>query len=157
MKKILYLLVLLTSTLGLSLPVAGFAATVTFSANTTLALPSGNNVVVQSGSVVESLVVNADSTITLTFGSDTDITIRSTDVYKFSENVGTQTCVGGSYNQVRITNTSCSATVTLITDLACSPDEGGGGELEIGHPSGGGGGGGGTPAVAPTNTSMSIN
>ncbi|OGY52533.1 MAG: hypothetical protein A3J59_04315 [Candidatus Buchananbacteria bacterium RIFCSPHIGHO2_02_FULL_56_16] len=153
MKKILYLLVLLTSTLGLSLPVAGFAATVTFSANTTLALPSGNNVVVQSGSVVESLVVNADSTITLTFGSDTDITIRSNDVYKFSENVGTQTCVGGSYNQVRITNTSGSATVTLITDLACSADAGGGGTPASG---GGGGGGGGTPAVAPTNTSVSI-
>ena len=80
MKKILYLLVLLTSTLGLSLPVTSFAATVTFSADTTLALPNGNSVTVLSDGLVDGLVVNADSTITLTFGSDTDITIRSNDL-----------------------------------------------------------------------------
>lgn len=154
MKKILYRLVLLTSALGLSLPLSTFAATVTFNADTTLSLPNGISLTVLSGSVADELIVNADSSLTLTVGADTDITIRSNNSYSFSSSVGTQTCVGGSYNQIRVTTPAGTYTILTSTTPACSADSGGSGPPATG---GGGGGGGGTAPAAPTSTSVSVN
>lgn len=122
------------------------AATVTFDADTTLTLPNGISLTVLSGSLVESLIVNDDSTISITVDTDTNITIRSNNVYTFS-NYGTKTCVAGSYNQINITNASGNGTFSVSTETACTGSGSGSG----------GGGGGGTASVVPTGTSVSIN
>ena len=155
MRKILYLAVLLVSAVVMSLPVTTFAATVTFNTDTTLALPNGISLTVLSGSVADALVVNDNSTLTLTVGADTNITIRSTNVYTLTSSGGTTACVGGSYNQITFSGvTAGDYTITVSTATACTVDSGGSGPPAIG---GGGGGGGGTAPAAPTGTSVSIN
>lgn len=135
--------------LALAFPLSLSAATLTFNAETTLSLPNGISLKVLNGGLVASLVVNDDSTISLTFESDSAITIRSEDVYQLISSAGTATCVAGSYNEIKFTKTSGSGTLSATTDTACIADVTGGG--------GGGGGGGGLPPAAPTDTSILIN
>ncbi len=127
------------------------AADLTFNADTTLSLPNGLSVTILNGGKVDSLTVNNDSTVSLTLGSDSNITIRSTNVYTIESTKGTVTCLGGNYSQVYITDTSGTATVTISSPQMCAADAGGG------NNGGGGGGGGGTTVVTPTNTSVLIN
>ena len=134
MRKILYLAVLLVSAVVMSLPVTTFAATVTFNTDTTLALPNGISLTVLSGSVADALVVNDNSTLTLTVGADTNITIRSTNVYTLTSSGGTTACVGGSYNQITFSGvTAGDYTITVSTATACTVDSGGSGPPAIGE------------------------
>jgi len=139
---------LVTFSLALMPLSSATAGTVTFSTDTTLTLPSISlDVTVLAGGIVESLTLQDDGTIDLTFGADTDITIRSTDMYSMiSSNSGTVICMPGQYNQVEFSNETAggTTTVTVTSAVACIED------------SSGGGGGGGTPPAAPTGTSVSI-
>ena len=134
--------------LAFSVATSVSAATTTYNNDVTLSLPNGISLTVLNGSDVESLVVNDDSTVTLTFEADSDITIRSYNVYTLTVVGGAYTCVAGGYNQVQLTTTSGSAQLSVAATTACT--SGGG------NPGGGGGGGGGT-IVTPTNTSIKIN
>ena len=111
------------------LPLSVIAANVTFSAETTLTLPNGMSLVILSGATVDSLVVNDNSTVTVTVGADTDITIRSNSVQTITASVGTIVCSAGNYNQIRITSSdpNSSHNIGFSTATACSPDQGGGG------------------------------
>ena len=126
------------------------AATVTFDAETTLSLPNGLSVTVLNGGLVDGITVNDDSTIDLTLGSDTNITIRSANVYSLVSTKGTITCSPGNYSQVVITDTSGTATVTVSSSTMCIPDASGGNSGNSGSSSG-------VTVVKPTNTSVLIN
>src|SRR3989338_6732745 len=135
-------------------PLSVFAATVTFDADTTLTLPNGTSLTIISGGLVESIVVNDDSTVTVTTASDTDITFQSDNVYKFinsGANV-TSSCVGGSYSRYRLIYDGDSSEIFSVSGEAACTASGSGGSSG----GGGGGGGAGTPPAAPTNTSVSI-
>ena len=155
-KKLSVIAVLVMFVSVISFPAVGSAATVTFSSDTTLLLPNGVSLTVLGGSLVESLVVNDNSSISLTFDTDTNITFRSYDVYVINSSTGgSQTCVPNGYNQVTITTTSGSGGVTVDNPtLGCNTLASGGNT--------GGGGGGGTPVVqqpttpTPTSTSATI-
>lgn len=159
MKKIfLPIAGLVMFSLAISFPISVFAATVTYNADTTISLPNGVTLIILDGSLVESLQVTDDSEIVTTFGSGTDITIRSTAGNQFSVDglivnapgsgaVGI--CDPGVFNQIHFTATSGTATTSFTTAISCPASSNTGG--------GGGGGGGVSTVVTPTNISIAIN
>ena len=145
--------------LALGLPIIALAANVTFDAATTLSLPNGVELTIVSGATTDGLVVNDNSTLTVTVGSGTDITIRSEDAYLFTSDQSSDayTCIPGSnsgenYSQIQINSTTGDHTISITATQACSPNTGGGTP-----PGGGGGGGAGTPPAVPSGTSVLIN
>lgn len=159
MKKIFLTIAgLVMFSLAIGSPISVFAATVTYNAETTISLPNGVTVVILNGGLVESLVVKDDSSIVTTFGSDTNITLRSTTgnlftvdglIVNASGSGAVGVCKPGLYNEVQFTATSGTATTSFTTAISCPASSGGGG--------GGGGGGGVSTVVTPTNTSIAIN
>src|SRR3989338_11157003 len=95
------------------------AATLNFdNNNVTLALPNGHNIAITINSKVESIVVNDDSTMTVTLGTDSDITFQSADLWIFtvSPSIATNDCSNFVASMNLISTSAQTVTVTSSTD-----------------------------------------
>jgi len=120
MKKIVItiLALLLTPT------IAGAADELTFDADTTLEV-NGFSVTILSGGKVDQMVVNSTN-IVFSLSANSGVTIRSSNRYQLSNNLGLDISCGTDYSQISA-NGSDGATLTLSVDgTICSGTVGGG-------------------------------
>ncbi|MFA6254975.1 MAG: hypothetical protein WC675_02975 [Patescibacteria group bacterium] len=140
--------------LALLLPLSALAAAVTYDAAVTVSLPNTKTLTITNGSLVESLTINNDSTLTVGLASDSNITFQSSQGYLFSvsvNDVGSYACDSVSASHITLTSASTQSVTLTVSDTLCSTILGGGGST------GGGGGGGGAATVIPSATSVKIN
>ena len=164
MKKTISTIVwLLVMSLALSLPLSVVAATVTYNADTTISLPNNLTLTILNGSKIESITINDDSTLTVSTGSDTDLSLRSTARKDFSTTVSSgtspnigETCdVGLGYSQLAMSAATSTVTVTVSSTVLCGGDTS---STTTGTGSGttGGGGGGGGEVTTTSGTTIGI-
>ena len=135
--------------LAVGIPGLAAAATLTFNAETNLLLPNGKNLTITNDSLAESIIINADSTLTISLASDSNITFQAADGWrmKVSPEIAQDGC-SGTASSISITSgSSQDVTLTISGDKCSAPGSGGGG---------GGGGGAAPVVVTPTNAAVAI-
>jgi len=140
--------------LALLLPISVLAASVTYNAAVTVSLPNSKTLTITNGSLVESVTINDDSTITVGLASDSNITFQSGQGYVFTASVngvGASVCDSALTSHITLTSATTQSVTLTVTSTQCS--------AVIGGSSGntGGGGGGAAAVVIPSATSVKIN